>query len=53
MKSSMNWSMNASRLTCTLLLVVAALLLAPLAQAQKFYKWQDESGTWHYDSKPP
>ena len=35
------------------LFTLIALLLSPLAQAEKFYKWQDENGVWHYDSKPP
>ena len=32
---------------------LAALLLAPLVHAEKYYKWQDETGTWHYSNKPP
>jgi len=32
---------------------LAALLLTPLAHAEKYYKWQDETGTWNYSKKPP
>jgi hypothetical protein len=28
------------------------LMVAP-AQAEKFYKWQDDQGTWHYSKTPP
>jgi hypothetical protein len=27
-------------------------LVAPV-HAEKFYKWQDEQGTWHYSKTPP
>lgn len=53
MRSPLKMSIDSPLLTRALLLMVALLLMAPLAQAQKFYKWQDENGTWHYDSKPP
>ena len=33
--------------------IAALLLAAPLVHAEKFYKWQDESGTWHYSKSPP
>jgi hypothetical protein len=35
-----------------LIIVVALLLLAPLAQAQ-VYKWTDAHGTTHYSETPP
>jgi hypothetical protein len=38
-------------------IVVPALLLLSLASAaqaaEKFYKWKDESGAWHYTRTPP
>lgn len=33
--------------------MTALLLCAPLAHAEKFYKWQDAEGVWHYSNKPP
>jgi len=34
--------------------VTALLLVAGAAQAgEKFYKWKDESGAWHYTQTPP
>lgn len=30
-----------------------AFALAGSASAEQFYKWQDESGVWHYSEKPP
>jgi hypothetical protein len=33
--------------------LILALMVAPLAQAEKYYKWQDADGTWHYGAKPP
>lgn len=32
--------------------LLAATVATP-AFAQKYYKWQDENGTWHYGTKPP
>ncbi len=49
----MRMLINSPLHTRTSLLILAALLLSPLVHAQKFYKWQDENGTWHYDSQPP
>ena len=37
----------AVSLFATMMLVVAPV------QAEKYYKWQDENGTWHYSNKPP
>jgi hypothetical protein len=38
----------------TILAVPALLLLAFAAQAgEKFYKWKDEQGAWHYTRTPP
>jgi hypothetical protein len=34
-------------------LVFAALVAATPASAEKYYKWQDANGTWHYGTKPP
>lgn len=31
----------------------ATMLLAAPVHAEKFYKWQDEQGTWHYSKTPP
>jgi hypothetical protein len=33
--------------------MIALLLGAPVALADKYYKWQDENGTWHYSKQPP
>ena len=33
--------------------LIVTLLSAFPANAEKYYKWQDESGAWHYSSKPP
>ncbi len=33
-------------------LFATMLLVAPV-HAEKFYKWQDEQGTWHYSKTPP
>ena len=33
--------------------VLAALAVSTPASAEKYYKWQDESGAWHYGTKPP
>ena len=33
--------------------VLVQTFKGPLAQAEKYYKWQDETGTWHYSNKPP
>jgi hypothetical protein len=30
-----------------------ALVLASTASAEQFYKWQDETGSWHYATTPP
>jgi hypothetical protein len=30
-----------------------ALALASVASAEQFYKWQDESGAWHYTMQAP
>lgn len=35
------------------LIVVALLLIAPLATAQQIYKWTDASGTVHYSQAAP
>ncbi len=35
------------------LIVVALLLLAPLAAAQQIYKWTDAKGTVHYSQSAP
>lgn len=35
------------------LIVVALLLVAPLAAAQQIYKWTDASGTVHYSQSAP
>lgn len=35
------------------LIVVALLLLAPLASAQQIYKWKDAQGTMHYSQSAP
>ena len=35
------------------LIVVALLLIAPLASAQQIYKWTDASGTVHYSQATP
>lgn len=35
------------------LIVVALLLLAPLAATAQVYKWTDASGTVHYSEMPP
>ena len=35
------------------LIVVALLLIAPLAAAQQIYKWTDASGTVHYSQSAP
>ena len=33
-------------------LFATMLLVAPV-HAEKFYKWQDDQGTWHYSKTPP
>lgn len=33
--------------------MIALMLCAPIALADKYYKWQDENGTWHYSKVPP
>ena len=39
---------------CTLTLIIAGLLLAPSAVAQKLYRWVDKDGKVHYsDTVPP
>ncbi len=39
---------------CTLTLIIASLLLAPAADAQKLYRWVDKDGKVHYsDTVPP
>ena len=35
------------------LVVVFALVAAPLASAQQMYKWKDEKGVWHFSENPP
>ena len=35
------------------LVLVALLAAAATAQASDFYKWKDDDGVWHYDSKAP
>lgn len=32
---------------------LALLALAGTAAAEKFYKWKDAEGTWHYTTTPP
>lgn len=38
--------------TALCFLATTLFLVAPV-QAEKFYKWQDEQGTWHYSKTPP
>lgn len=33
--------------------MTALMLCAPIALADKYYKWQDENGTWHYSKQAP
>lgn len=33
--------------------LLATLLAATPVHAEKFYKWQDADGVWHYSNKPP
>lgn len=33
--------------------LLATLVAATPAHAEKFYKWQDADGVWHYSNKPP
>lgn|SRR5690625_4268428 len=33
-------------------LIIGLMLVLPLAAAAQVYKWQDDSGRWHYTDKP-
>lgn len=41
-----------NRLAPTIALAFS-LALAGSAGAEQFYKWQDETGAWHYTNRPP
>ena len=32
---------------------LATLAVSAPASAEKYYKWQDENGSWHYGTRPP
>ena len=42
-----------SSMRATIMILIALFIAAPLAQAEQFYKWQDDKGVWHFSATPP